>query len=261
MIALLSPAKTLDFDTPAPTKTATQPIMLDDSAELVEALRKMTAPKLGKLMGVSDKLARLNRERYQQWERPFTTSNAKQALFAFKGDVYRGLEAHEMSAADLKFAQQHLRILSGLYGVLRPLDLMQPYRLEMGTRFQNQRGKDLYAFWGGSITDAINKQLRATKSGAVANLASVEYFKSIETNGLDGDLVTPDFLDAKNGKYKVISFYAKRARGIMASWIIQNRVTEPAQLKRFAASGYRWSKELSEPGRPAFVRDEPPNRG
>lgn len=259
MLILLSPAKTLDFETPALTKTATQPVLLEESQVLVDSLKQMSAKKLSALMNISPQLGALNRDRFNSWETPFTRDNAKQAVLAFKGDVFIGLDADSFSEADLKYAQDHLRILSGLYGVLRPLDLIQPYRLEMGTRFKNVRGKDLYEFWGNGITELLNKQLKKLKTGTVMNLASVEYFKSVKPDELDGDVISPAFLDLKNGTYKIISFYAKKARGYMTSWIIRNRVEDPKQLKKFKEQGYRHSAELSEPGKPAFVRDEKPD--
>jgi len=258
MLTLLSPAKSLDFETPPITKATTQPAMLDRSELLVGALRDLSAKNLSSLMGISEKLGALNHERFANWHTPFTKSNARQAVIAFKGDVYRGLDIESFSADDFKFAQKHLRILSGLYGVLRPLDLIQPYRLEMGTRFQNENGKDLYAFWGNRISESLNDQLRSLKSGTVINLASIEYFKSVDTTALNADVVSPSFKDLKNGNYKIISFYAKKARGMMAAWIIQNRIEDERQLKDFAVSGYRYSSDFSEPGVPTFVRDEKP---
>lgn len=259
MLILLSPAKTLDFKRPATTKSATQPPMLDRSEVLMDTLRDYSARRLSSLMKISPQLGALNRERFSSWHTPFTKENAKQALFAFKGDVYVGLDAESLSDDDLKFAQQHVRILSGLYGVLRPLDLMQPYRLEMGTRLKNIRGKDLYQFWGDDITEQLNHQLRSLKTDTVVNLASVEYFKSVNTSALRADIVSPVFLDLKNGTYKVISFYAKKARGFMTAWIVRNRVEDPKQLRQFDVAGYRYSADLSEPGKPAFVRDQKPD--
>jgi cytoplasmic iron level regulating protein YaaA (DUF328/UPF0246 family) len=256
MLTVLSPAKTLDFETLPKTKTASQPVLLDQSEILVDQLRGMTGAKLSKLMGISDKLGELNRERFGQWETPFTKTNSKQAVLAFKGDVYRGLDAESFSEDDFKFAQQHLRILSGLYGVLRPLDLIQPYRLEMGTKLKNDRGANLYDFWGDRITDALNKQLGTLKSSTLVNLASVEYFTSVNEGNLTADVVAPTFLDEKNGKYKIISFYAKKARGLMAAWIVQKRIDDAKKLRAFKVAGYRYSAHLSSPGKPAFIRDE-----
>ena len=258
MLILISPAKTLDFETPAPKATATQPAMLDQSEVLVEQLRGMSPRRISSLMSISEKLGNLNYERYVDWHTPFTKKNAKQAALAFKGDVYTGLDAESLNADELKFAQQHLRILSGLYGVLRPLDLMQPYRLEMGTKLKNQEGADLYAFWGSRITENLNKQLKTLKSDTVVNLASNEYFKAVDKKLLNADIVAPAFKDLKNGNYKIISFYAKKARGLMAAWIIKKGLTDPKQITRFKAEGYRYSAAESKPGQPVFIRDSVP---
>jgi cytoplasmic iron level regulating protein YaaA (DUF328/UPF0246 family) len=258
MLILLSPAKTLDFDSPPVTEVVTQPALLDESQLLVDDLRHLSAMELSSLMGISSRLGSLNRRRFAEWHRPFTNANAKQAVLAFKGDVYVGLDAGSLSDEDLEFAQKHLRILSGLYGVLRPLDLMQPYRLEMGTRFQNERGKDLYAFWGDRITGQLNAQLAALGSQTIVNLASVEYFKSVDVTSLNADIVTPVFRDLKNGTYKIISFFAKKARGLMSRWIIKNRIEAPWDLTGFDLEGYRYSEELSTPEKPTFVREEKP---
>ncbi len=254
MLTVLSPAKTLDFDTPAVTNTSTQPALLEDSEVLVDELRTLSPAKISALMSVSDKLGVLNRNRFKNWHTPFTRDNAKQAVLAFKGDVYRGLDAESFSADEFKFAQKHVRILSGLYGVLRPLDLMQPYRLEMGTRFANERGKDLYAFWGDRITAALNKQLKALKTNTLVNLASVEYFKSVNEDALKADIIAPVFLDEKNGTFKIISFHAKKARGLMTGWIVRNQIDDPKKLKKFDVAGYRYSADMSEPGKPTFLR-------
>lgn len=258
MLILLSPAKSLDFETPPKFSTATHPALLDRSQMLVDELKGLSAKRLSKLMGISDNLGALNRDRYAAWQTPFSRDNAKQAIFAFKGDVYVGFDADSLSNDDLKHAQKHLRILSGLYGVLRPLDYIQPYRLEMGTRFKNGRGKDLYAFWGDDITEALNAQLKTLKSRTVVNLASVEYFKSVNPQTLRAEVISPVFLDLKNGTYKVISFYAKKARGMLAAWIVRNRIDEPKGLRKFRVGGYRYSAELSEDGKPAFIRDAKP---
>ncbi len=259
MLILISPAKTLDFDTPVKARTATQPEFLDQAEALVRELQALTPDGLSSLMHISDKLGVLNYERYLEWHRPFTRDNARQAVLAFKGDVYTGLQAENFSAAEFKFAQQHLRILSGLYGVLRPLDLMQPYRLEMGTRFTNPRGKDLYEFWGNAITENLNEQLRKLKSHTVVNLASNEYFKAVHKKDLDATVISPAFKDLKNGKYKIISFYAKKARGRMAAWIISKGITDPARLKKYRLDGYSYCADMSTPATPTFIRDEVPN--
>lgn len=254
MLIVISPAKTLDFDTPPPTLQHSQPDFLKDSQQLVEQLRELSPPQLAELMGISHKLADLNFGRYLDWKRPFTKKNAKQALLAFKGDVYTGLQAEDLSLEDLGWAQQHLRILSGLYGVLRPLDLMQPYRLEMGTALGNGRGKDLYAFWGERVTKALNKALQGQP--VLINLASNEYFKAVRPEALDAEIITPVFKDWKSGKYKIISFFAKKARGMMTRYIIQNRIEDPEAIKGFDMAGYQYNSAMSEGNQWVFVRDE-----
>lgn len=258
MLILISPAKTLDFETPSVTGTATQPAFLEQSETLVNELQALTPRKISSLMGISEKLGSLNYERYVDWHLPFTKDNAKQAVLAFKGDVYTGLEAETFSAAEFRFAQKHLRILSGLYGVLRPLDLIQPYRLEMGTKFANPRGKNLYEFWGHNITDNINAQLKSLKSDVVLNLASNEYFKSLQKKDLNADVISPAFKDLKNGKYKIISFYAKKARGQMAAWVIRRGITDVKQLKKYKVDGYSYCADMSTPDTPTFIRDDVP---
>ena len=256
MLLVISPAKTLDYDTPPATARFTQPQHLDHAQELIGQLRQMSPQQIGELMHLSDKLAALNVARYGSWQPDFTPANAKQALLAFKGDVYTGLAAEDFSEEDFDFAQAHLRMLSGLYGVLRPLDLMQPYRLEMGIRLENPRGKDLYQFWGDTITEKLNQALQAQGDDIVINLASDEYFKSVKTQKLQGQLIKPVFLDEKNGKFKVISFYAKKARGLMSRYIIENRLTQPEQLKSFNSEGYFFDAEASEEGELVFKRHE-----
>ena len=255
MLTLISPAKTLDFDTPPSTRKSTQPQFLQEAEALVEDARRLAPDDIRELMGVSDNIAQLNYARFHNWAPPFTLDNAKQALLAFRGDVYTGLDADTLSSAQLAFAQKHLRILSGLYGLLRPLDLMQPYRLEMGTRFENSRGKDLYAFWGSKITDELNRLLKAD-DGVLVNLASNEYFKSVRKKELDARLITPQFKDWKNGQYKMISFYAKKARGLMCRYAIQNNITQADDLKGFDLEGYRFSDEQSDANNWVFLRDE-----
>lgn len=256
MLIVLSPAKTLDFETPAPLRKHTQPLLLEQSRVLNTVLRNIDAASLGKLMAISDDLAQLNVERNRQWAPPFALENAKQALFAFRGDVYGGLDADSLGSADLAWAQQHLRILSGLYGLLRPLDLMQAYRLEMGTRLANPGGKDLYAFWGDSLTRALNQALQSQGDRLLVNLASQEYFAAVKPKVLEGDIVTPVFKDYKNGSYKIISFFAKKARGQMAAWIIRERLDNPAALQAFSEGGYRYSKSLSEGPALVFTRKQ-----
>lgn len=256
MLVLLSPAKSLDYDSPLLVKKNTKPRLLDDSAELIDGLKKLSVGQVGKLMSISDKLAQLNHDRFAMWEREFTTANSRQAILAFTGDVYQGMELKDWSADDFSNAQKQIRILSGLYGILRPLDLMQPYRLEMGTKFQNERGKNLYEFWGHEITKLLNADLKNSGSENIVNLASNEYFSSVKSKELKGTLITPVFKDEKNGKYKIISFYAKKARGMMADFIVRNGVTDPAELKKFKTAGYKFSKADSTEGQLVFLRKE-----
>ena len=218
----------------------------------------MSPDDIRALMGVSDNIAQLNHARFMNWTAPFSLDNAKQSVLAFKGDVYTGLQAETLSAAQLGFAQKHLCILSGLYGLLRPLDLMQPYRLEMGLKFANRGGKNLYEFWGDDINKAMNKQLTQSGTAVLVNLASNEYFKSVKARELDAEIITPVFKDLKNGKYKVISFYAKKARGQMARYIIEKELNEPAGMKRFRSDGYRYNKAESTAHDWVFTRDEAP---
>jgi cytoplasmic iron level regulating protein YaaA (DUF328/UPF0246 family) len=255
MLMVISPAKTLDYDSAPATDKTSQPDFLDDSCELVDQLKTLEPHDISNLMGVSDKLGQLNAERFHNWQAPFTKDNAKQAVLAFKGDVYTGLDAENFSDKEFETAQKRLRILSGLYGVLKPLDLMQPYRLEMGTKFENNRGKDLYTFWGNKITDELNRLLKAD-DGVLVNLASNEYFKSVRKKELDARLITPQFKDWKNGQYKMISFYAKKARGLMCRYAIQNNITQANDLKGFDLEGYGFSEEQSDANNWVFLRDE-----
>jgi len=257
MLIVISPAKTLDYETPVKIRDHSQPDFLDDAAMLIDELRHLAPPDISSLMSISDRLGTLNYGRYQDWQRPFTPDNARQALLAFKGDVYTGLEAETLTAADLKWAQKHLRILSGLYGLLRPLDLMQPYRLEMGTRFANSRGKDLYQFWGERITEALNADLARDKHPVLINLASNEYFKAVVPKALQAEVVTPIFKDRKGDQYKIISFYAKKARGMMTRHIIRNRLVDPEAIKNFEDGGYRYNAAASTAREWVFLRDEP----
>lgn len=255
MIILLSPAKTLDFDSPEPAGLKnSQPRFLDDSKDLVDILKGFSSNDLQKLMGVSEKIGDLNAQRFQDWTPPFKKSNAKAALFAFKGDVYVGLDAETLSKDQLNYAQNHLRLLSGLYGVLKPLDLIQPYRLEMGTKLVNTRGKNLYDFWGSTLTDSINKELE--QDDLIINLASQEYFKSLDKNSLQGKLISPEFKDFKNGQYKIISFFAKKARGMMARYLIDKKVSDEKGLIKFNLDGYKYSKEHSKANQPVFIRKQ-----
>lgn len=256
MLLVISPAKTLDFETPAITSQHAQPSFLNDSIELIDQLKQLSPNDVSQLMGISEKLGTLNSNRFISWQVPFTPDNSKQALLAFKGDVYEGLATNDMSEADLTWANQHLRILSGLYGLLKPLDLIQAYRLEMGTKFNNKRGKNLYEFWGESITQELNTQLENDTNPTLINLASNEYFKSIKTKQLDATVITPVFKDWKNDKYKIISFYAKRARGMMSAYIIKNKLENPNDIKQFDSAGYSFSAEQSSEKEWVFLRKQ-----
>lgn len=256
MLSVISPAKTLDYETPPTTRKATQPEFIERAAALIEDARQMDPADIQSLMGVSDKIASLNHQRFMDWHTPFDKANAKQAILAFKGDVYTGLEADTMSASDFAFAQKHLRILSGLYGLLRPLDLMQPYRLEMGLKFGNSGGKNLYEFWGESLTQSLNKQVKKTGTPILLNLASNEYFKAVKAGALDAEIITPVFKDLKGDKYKMISFFAKKARGMMTRYIIDKSVNDVAGLKKFKVAGYRYSAAESSARELVFLRDE-----
>ncbi|MCD1638970.1 peroxide stress protein YaaA [Stutzerimonas frequens] len=255
MLMVISPAKTLDYETPPITERFTLPQHLDHSQQLIELLRDYSPAQISELMHLSDKLAALNVARYGSWTAEFTPDNAKQALLAFKGDVYTGLNVDDFTDDDLLFAQQHLRMLSGLYGLLRPLDLMQPYRLEMGTKLVNPRGKDLYAFWGERISDWLNEALREQGDDVLLNLASNEYFSSVKRKALNARVIDVDFKDMKNGQYKIISFYAKKARGLMARWVIKERIAKPEQLSAFDYEGYRFSADDSSANHLVFLRD------
>ena len=255
MLLIISPAKTLDYETPAHTSQFTEPDFLDQSALLIEQLRQLSPAQIGSLMSISDKLAQLNAARFQAWSLPFGQDNAKQAVLAFKGDVYSGLAAETLNNKQLTFAQQHLRILSGLYGLLRPLDLMQAYRLEMGTRFANTRGKDLYQFWGSLITEQLNKELAGQKTRVLVNLASNEYYKAVQPGSIDGEIITPVFKDWKNGQFKIISFYAKKARGLMCRYVIDRGIKQPEKLKDFDYEGYAYNLAMSSGNEWVFTRE------
>ena len=254
MLYVISPAKNLDYETPATTDTFTMPELMEDAQALAEVCLKLSPQDLSSLMGISDKLAGLNAARFAEWHPDFTPENAKQAVLAFNGDVYTGLQATELSQTELEYAQQHLRILSGLYGILKPLDLMQAYRLEMGTKLENPRGKNLYEFWGEKITEKLNAQIDALDSEVLVNLASTEYFKSVKKKQLKATLVTPSFKDWKNGQYKMISFFAKKARGMMVQYLIKNQVSDMEGLLKFDLDGYQYNPELSKPNEPCFTR-------
>ncbi len=256
MLIVLSPAKSLDYKTPVKVKTTTLPEFVSESAKLIADLKKLAPQDVSKLMGLSDQLAVLNVGRYRDWSKKFTEANSKPAIYAFDGDVYDGFDVRTLDAKAVAFAQEHIRILSGLYGALRPLDLMQAYRLEMGTSFKNARGKDLYAFWGGRVTDSLKKVLEKDKKPVLLNLASEEYFKVLQPKDLGCPVIAPIFQDAKDGKYKIISFYAKRARGLMARYVVENRISDPADLKGFNLDGYRYNAAESKPDKPVFRRAE-----
>ncbi|MCQ9394944.1 peroxide stress protein YaaA [Pseudomonas viridiflava] len=257
MLMVISPAKTLDFETPPTTERFTQPQYLDHSQELISQLRELAPAQIAELMHLSDKLAGLNAARFGSWTPDFTPENAKQALLAFKGDVYTGLQAETLSEDQLDYAQKHLRMLSGLYGLLRPLDLMQPYRLEMGTRLANARGKDLYAFWGTRISEWLNEALADQGDDLLLNLASTEYFSAVKRSALNARIIDIEFKDLKNGQYKIISFYAKKARGMMSRFVIEERIDSPEALRAFDVQGYRYNAELSTPSKLVFLRDSP----
>ena len=258
MLMVVSPAKSLDFETRPGTRKFSQPEFLKESNALVKDLRKLEPDDLSELMNISPALAEENHRRFANWHTPFDLKNSKQAIFAFKGDVYLGLQAEDFGTADLNFAQKHLRILSGLYGVLRPLDLMQPYRLEMGRKFGVNGAKTLYEFWGAKLTDQLNAEFesQSSKKNVLINLASNEYFNSIQTKGLDAEIITPVFKDWSNGKYRIVSFFAKKARGQMAAHIIKNRLQSPAKLKDFAVDGYRFDPEESTDNKLVFKRKQ-----
>lgn len=256
MLALISPAKTLDYQTALPTDQYTQARLLGQSQQLIEVAKVLSASEIASLMQVSEKIAQLNVGRFNDWQSEFDFSNARQAIFAFKGDVYTGLDAYHLSDPDIHFAQQHLRMLSGLYGLLRPLDLMMPYRLEMGTKLKNSRGHNLYEFWGTRITQLINQDLEQAGSKILLNLASDEYYKSVQEKQVQADIIKPVFLDQKNGKYKIISFYAKKARGLMARYMIEHKIEQADDLKAFNTDGYYFDSENSSTTELVFKRDE-----
>ncbi len=246
MLIILSPAKSLDYDTPVKSKIVTHPELMDEATELIKVAKKYKVDQLAQLMDISPALAQLNVDRFQDWTRLPKADKVKQAILAFNGDVYEGLQAQQLSHTQSNYLQNHLRILSGLYGVLRPFDLMQAYRLEMGTRMENPNGKNLYAFWGAKVTETLNKVLSEQKNKVLLNLASEEYFKVVQPTMLNGSVVTPIFQDWKNGKYKIISFYAKRARGLMARYCALNKIQNPEKIKTFDFEGYSFNQEESD---------------
>ena len=255
MLIVVSPSKTLDYENPAKTKVFTQPDYLPNSQELISHLKKLSSPEVSKLMSVSQKIADLNVGRYKTWNKKFTVKNAKQCVLAFKGDVYTGLDAESFNSKDFNFAQKHFRVLSGLYGLLRPLDLMQPYRLEMGTKLDTKHGKNLYQFWGSTITEGLNTQLKKTKSNYLINLASNEYFKAVKPKELNAEIITPAFKEYKDGEYKMIGIYAKKARGMLSRFIIRNKLTDIEDLKSFNEEGYKFNKKLSSGNTWVFSRN------
>ena len=254
LVTIISPAKKLDYSPIEKNLDSTVPGLLEHSNELIKYLKSLNPQEVSSLMGLSDKLGALNYERFQEWETPFTKSNSKQAILAFKGDVYQGLDAESLSETELIWAQKHVRILSGLYGVLKPLDLMQAYRLEMGTKFPTNRGKNLYEFWNSIITDELNRTF-SSKKATLLNLASNEYFKSINSSELKANVITPIFMDRKNGKYKIISFFAKKARGLMTRYVIKNQIEDIADIQNFEEGGYFFNEEMSKDNKPVFCRD------
>ena len=256
MLLVVSPAKKLDFESPLATDKATQPSLLEHSEILIERCVKLSPDQIASLMKLSDKLAGLNAARFGEWSLPFTRENARQAILAFNGDVYSGLDAGTFSCDDFDFAQRHFRILSGLYGLLKPLDLMQAYRLEMGTKLDNIRGSNLYQFWGDIITNELNKALLEQKNEVLINLASNEYFKAVNKKSLNATIITPQFKDWKNDQYKMISFFAKKARGLMARYIIQNQLTDIEQLKNFDVAGYQYNSDLTHGNELVFTRKQ-----
>lgn len=254
MIIILSPSKTLDYASPLPTHKHTIPEFLDESVRLIKYLRAKTPEELSELMAISDNLAQINWQRYRDFYTPFTPQNARPAIFAFKGDVYEGIDITNYNTNNLVFAQKHLRIISGLYGLLKPLDLIQPYRLEMGTSLVNSRGKNLYEFWGDTVTQAINYALRQQKTPLLINLASQEYFKAVRESKLDGELLNIIFKEKQDDKLKIIGLFAKQARGKMANFIIKNHITTVNELTIFNENGYKFSKVLSDSKNYVFTR-------
>ncbi|MEO1250793.1 MAG: peroxide stress protein YaaA [Pseudomonadota bacterium] len=260
MLLLLSPAKNMNFDPAPDAPRATKPVLMKDVKELAETTRKLTRGKLKSLMGISDKLADLNYERFQAFSADSKADGAKQAALAFNGDVYLGLDAQTLGADDLAFAQDHLRILSGLYGVLRPLDAIEPYRLEMGSRLKNPRGATLYDFWGASIAKELNKAAKGADDPTIVNLASNEYFSAVDRDALKAPIVTPVFKEEKDGKLRQLQFFAKRARGAMARWAIRNRITRAEDLKGFKEDGYKFREGDSSDDLWLFARPQPPKK-
>lgn len=254
MITVISPAKKLDYETPTTINEYSQSELLNHSAELIKSCQSLSPDDIAKLMKISPKLAELNYQRFQNWHPDFNQQNARQAIFAFNGEVYEGLHVDDFSQNDFTFAQNHLRILSGLYGVLKPLDLMQPYRLEMGTKLKNGANSNLYEFWGDTITNTLNHLLNEQQSHTLINLASHEYFKSVNTKKLQANIINPVFLDENRGNYKIISFYAKRARGLMSRYIIKNQLTRIDDIQSFNSAGYQFDGMRSTESEWVFTR-------
>ncbi len=253
-LIVLSPAKSLDFDRKLNCKKSSIPDFIHESKMLINYLLKLKKEELGRLMGISQKLINLNYERYKSWNEDFNLNNSRHAIFCFTGDVYKGLDVNSFSLEDLEYSQGHLRILSGLYGLLRPLDLMKPYRLEMGVKLQTEKGKNLYEFWENKLTDKLNQNFIDSKNEYLVNLASNEYFDSVNKSKLLKKIITPKFLDKKNGNYKVISFFAKKARGSMASYIIKNKIQTLDELQNFEGLDYKFCNERSSEGDLVFIR-------
>ena len=260
MLMLLSPAKNLNFDPALDAPKPTKPALSKDTSELAEVMRKLTRAKIKNLMGVSDKLAELNHDRFQGFKTSGRIEGAKPAALAFNGDVYLGLDAATLGSKDLAFAQDHLRILSGLYGLLRPLDAIQPYRLEMGSRLKNPRGANLYDFWGDRIAKEINKAAKTHQDPTLVNLASNEYFKAVDPDALKSPVVTPVFKEEKDGRMRQLQFFAKRARGMMARWAIENRIEKASDLKKFSGAGYKFHEGESTDDLWLFSRPQPPKK-
>ena len=254
MLFVLSPAKKLDYDSALNVQTHTQPLFVKEAAALIKVLKVRSAAEVGELMDLSPALAKLNVDRYAAWKPSFNQSNSRQAILAFNGDVYEGLEASTLKSKDLEWAQEHVAILSGLYGVLRPLDLMQPYRLEMGTKLDNPGGTNLYQFWAKTIAPYLNERLAKDKAPIIVNLASEEYFKSVDSKQLKARVIQCVFQDGKGAAWKVVSFHAKRARGLMARFAIENRITKPEGLKKFDAEGYAFAADVSTEDKLVFRR-------
>ncbi|BCE00229.1 peroxide stress protein YaaA [Marinicellulosiphila megalodicopiae] len=256
MLVVVSPAKSLDYETPLTTELYSEPQFLKQTYQLAKQAKKLSPANIASMMKLSDNLAMLNYERFQHFEKDFTKENSRQAAFAFNGDVYTGLDFYTLDQDKINYAQRHLRMLSGLYGVLRPLDLMQPYRLEMGTKFEIGKAPNLYKFWGNTLANYLNDEIKSQENDTqyLINLASTEYFKSVPKKEMQFPIIEPVFKDFKNGDYKIISFFAKKARGLMARYIIDNEIKNPTQLQKFNVDGYEYHPELSKQNAPVFLR-------